>query len=210
VFAPGRFLAVASELNAVAAIDRAIMERALADLELWQRAKVPVPRVSVNVSAGRLSDEALIAHLQESRIVPGTLSFELVESIFMDDNEAFSSVAIDQIKALGIDVEIDDFGTGHASIVSLLKLNPKRLKIDRQFISPILDSVEHSRLVSAIIEMGKSLGIEVIAEGVETMEQAQLLRKLGCDAFQGFAFARPMTAEELVGFIQGTELRRAS
>ena len=197
-------------MNAVAAIDRAIMERALQDLEFWRRARVRVPRISVNVSASRLDDDTLMAELRESGAAGEALSFELVEPMAMDDNETFSSTAIDQIKEIGIHVEIDDFGAGHASMVGLLKLNPKRLKIDRQLISPILDSAEHARLVGAIIEMGKSLGIEVIAKGVETMEQAKLLRKLGCDAFQGFAFARPMTAEELVGFIQGAELRRAS
>jgi len=99
-------------------------------------------------------------------------------------------------------IEIDDFGTGHASIVSLLKLSPKRLKIDRQFISPILKSNEHSRLVASIIEIGKSMGVEVIAEGVETMEQAKHLRMLGCDTLQGFAFARPMSAADFVRFVE--------
>lgn len=208
--APGTFLATAAELNVVGAIDRSIMDRALEDMKFWQASNIRVPRISVNVSASRLNDETLISHLRRAKIAPGTLSFELVESIFLDDCDAIANDAINQIKELGIDIEIDDFGTGHASIVSLLKLNPKRLKIDRQFISPILGSVEHSRLVSAIIEMGKALEIDVIAEGVETVEQARLLRKLGCDVFQGFAFARPMPADELVHFIRGSKLRQAS
>ena len=108
---------------------------------------------------------------------------------------------IEQIKALGIDIEIDDFGTGHASIVSLLKLNPLRLKIDKQFVIPMIDSPEHRRLVASIIEIGKSLGIQVVAEGVESMEHARLLRDLGCDMLQGFAFGLPMPARSLEAFV---------
>lgn len=108
-----------------------------------------------------------MSHLRELEIEPGLLSFELVESIFLDDCDAITNTTIEEIKRLGIDIEIDDFGTGHASIVSLLKLSPKRLKIDRQFIGPILKSNEHSRLVASIIEIGKSMGVEVIAEGLK-------------------------------------------
>ena len=98
---------------------------------------------------------------------------------------------------MGIDVEIDDFGTGHASIVSLLKLQPRRLKIDRQLVIPIIKSPQRRQVVASIIEIGKSLGIEVAAEGVETMEQFQVLRGLGVDAFQGWLFAKALSPAEL-------------
>ena len=93
-----------------------------------------MPRVSVNVSSRRLHDEDLIDSLRELDITPGTVSFELVESIFLDESDELVGWNIDQIKELGIDIEIDDFGTGYASIVSLLKLQPRRLKIDRQLV----------------------------------------------------------------------------
>src|SRR5690606_16939809 len=105
---------------------------------------------------------------------------------------------------------IDDFGTGHASIVSLLKLRPKRFKLDRQFLDELTTSEGQRRLVRSIIDIGKSLDIKVVAEGVETLEQAQHLRELGCDILQGFAFARPMPARELEEFLGAQRWRHAS
>ena len=134
-------------------------------------------------------------------IEPGVLSFELVETIYLDERDDRFSRTIDQIKALGIDIEIDDFGTGYASIVSLTKLKPRRLKIDRQLVTPIVRSVAQRRLVQSIVDIGRSLDIEIVAEGVETMEHARLLRELGCDILQGYALAKPMTGEDLERFV---------
>ncbi len=118
---------------------------------------------------------------------------------------------VDQIKELGIDIEIDDFGTGYASIVSLLKLKPRRLKIDRQLIVPIVELGEATPSWSqSIIEIGKSLGIEVVAEGVETMEHARILKDLGCDLLQGYALSRPMDAAKLTAFLSARRRRAAS
>ena len=130
--------------------------------------------------------------------------------MLLDDNVEVVTCIVDLIKNLGIDVEIDDFGTGYASIVSLMKLKPRRLKIDRQLIMPIVRSSGQRQLVGSIIDIGHSLGIEVLAEGVETLEHAQVLRKLGCDALQGYAFARTMSNEQLVEFVQSRRWRRAS
>ncbi len=208
--APEAFLAIAEELNVVAAIDRLMLNQALADLRTWDEAGLNVPRASVNVSLRRLHDEDLIPGLRALGITPGRISFELVESIYLDDGDAIVGWNIEQIKELGIDVEIDDFGTGYASIVSLLKLNPKRLKIDRQFIAPIVSEPGQRRLLSSIIDIGKSMGIEVVAEGVETMEHARILRDLGCDILQGYAFARPMSAADLARFLVEEKWRQAS
>ena len=103
---------------------------------------------------------------------------------------------------LGADIEIDDFGSGHASIVTLLKLTPRRLKIDRQLIIPLLESRSQQQLVSSIIDIGRSRGIEIVAEGVETMAHAEILRDLGCHVLQGYGLARPMAPADLLGFIR--------
>lgn len=202
ILTPAVFLRVAEELNVVALIDRTVLKRALADFECWQLQHLNIPRVSVNVSARRLEDKDLINGLRKLNIRAGTVSFELVESIFLDENDDLVAWNIEHIKDLGIDIEIDDFGTGYASIVSLLKLQPRRLKIDRQLITPITGSLPQRRLVSSIIEIGKSLGIEVVAEGVETMEHARILNELGCDLLQGYALGRPMDAKALEAFAQ--------
>jgi EAL domain-containing protein (putative c-di-GMP-specific phosphodiesterase class I) len=187
-----------------------ILDQALAHLAAWDRGGLRIPKASVNVSARRLHDDELIQSLRKLPMEPGRISFELVESIFLDEQDDTIAWNVEHIKDLGIDVEIDDFGTGYASIVSLLKLKPSRLKIDRQLVMPIVHSKAQRQLVQSIIDIGKSLGIEVLAEGVETMEHAAVLKTLGCDALQGYAFARPMPAEELSAFAERSEWRKAS
>ena len=206
---PDRFMKIAEELNVVDMIDRMILEQTLADMEAWRKAGLTIPKASVNVSARRLRDEDLVRSLRNLNIAPGIISFELVESIFLDEQDEAVAWNVDQIKELGIDVEIDDFGTGYASIVSLLKLKPSRLKIDRQFILPIVDDKKRRQLVGSIIDIGSSLGIEVLAEGVETMAHARMLRRIGCHGLQGYAFARPMPADELADFVQAKRWRAA-
>jgi diguanylate cyclase (GGDEF)-like protein len=210
VLAPGDFIKIAEELNAVATIDRMILEQTLGDFNDWAASGLKVPKASVNVSARRLHDEELIRSLGKLAIKPGTISFELVESIFLDENDELVTWNVEQIKALGIDIEIDDFGSGHASIVSLLRLKPYRLKIDRQLVTPIIKSPAQRQLVGSIIDIGRSLGIEVLAEGVETMEHARVLKMLGCNALQGHAFARAMSAADFKAFARARQLREAS
>ena len=199
---PDAFMRIAEELNVVANLDRLILEQTLAALRRWDGMGLKVPRASVNVSLRRLDDDDLIAGLRQLDIEPGRLSFELVESIYLDEGDAVVGWNIDQIKDLGIDVEIDDFGTGYASIVSLQKLRPNRLKIDRQLVDPILVDPGQRQLLASIVEIGKSMGIEVVAEGVETMEHAAILRDLGCDILQGYAFSRPMSQADLEDFLR--------
>src|SRR5690606_23210550 len=194
IVAPDRFLKIAEDLNVAATLDQIVLETVIRDKEHWKEQGIDIPKVSVNVSSRRLHDESLIATLEGLDIRPGEISFELVESIFLDEHEDDGN--LEQIKALGIDVEIDDFGTGHTSIVSLLKLKPKRLKIDRQLVMPILVSPQERALVRSIIGIARSLGVETVAEGVETMQHAAMLRELDCDLLQGYAFARPMPFAE--------------
>ncbi|WP_318012911.1 bifunctional diguanylate cyclase/phosphodiesterase [Mesorhizobium sp. BR1-1-7] len=207
---PGKFLKIAEELNVVSVIDRLMLKQTLHDFDQWQKARLLVPHVSVNVSARRLQDEELINSLTSLSIKPGTVSFELLESIFLDDNDELMVWNVNQIKELGIDIEIDDFGTGHASIVSLLKLQPRRLKIARQLISPIAESVQQREVVESIVQIGRSLGVEVIAEGVEIMLQAKILKDLGCDILQGYALSRPMSAYKITEFLGSRRMRSAS
>jgi EAL domain-containing protein (putative c-di-GMP-specific phosphodiesterase class I) len=195
VLAPDQFLRIAEDINVVQVLDRLVLQTALKDKMRWAARGIVVPKVSVNVSSRRLHDNSLIESLAGLQIGPGELSFELVESIFLDESEDVVSQNIERIKALGIDIEIDDFGTGHTSIVSLLKLKPKRLKIDRQLVMPIITSPREQALVRSIIEIARSLGVETVAEGVETLEHAGLLKELGCDLLQGYAFGRPLSFE---------------
>jgi len=205
---PFEFLKVAENIDVIDDIDHEVLTAVVDDLKLWDENGVDIKMASVNVSSPRLNDENLMRRLSELDIKPGTITFELLESIYLDDQDDDIDNNLARIKEMGIDLEIDDFGTGHASIVSLLKLNPKGIKIDRQFVSQIADSEEQARLTKSMIDMGKSLGIQVLAEGVETQEQVEILRELGADSLQGFLYAKPMPANELVEFVREHNAKR--
>jgi EAL domain-containing protein (putative c-di-GMP-specific phosphodiesterase class I) len=205
VLSPARFLKIAEDLDVLAAIDRNVLAVAIKDLDRWQSLGLPVQSVSVNVSFRRLNDADLVASLHKLNVKPGTISFEFLESIFLDEFDDRVAWNIDAIKEMGIGIDVDDFGTGHTSFVSLLKLSPRRFKIDRQLIEPVARSAEQRRLVTSIVEIGRSLGIQVVAEGVETMDQANILREIGCDFLQGFAFAKPMAAQQLTLWLQASD-----
>ncbi|WFU48330.1 bifunctional diguanylate cyclase/phosphodiesterase [Sinorhizobium terangae] len=210
ILTPDRFLSIAEELNVTATLDRLVLQKALADRMRWAAAGLQVPKISVNVSAKRLQEKDLLASLKGLSIVPGQISFELVESIFLDESDDVVTANIDGIKKLGIDIEIDDFGTGHTSIVSLLRIKPKRLKIDRQLVAPVLGARTEQALVRSIIDIGRSLGIETVAEGVETMAHAEMLGILGCDLLQGYAFSKPLSSESFIAFAMDRGFRLAS
>ncbi|KAA0694536.1 bifunctional diguanylate cyclase/phosphodiesterase [Neorhizobium sp. P12A] len=202
ILAPAQFLSVAEERGWSSAIDRLVLQRSLFELTRWDAAGMYVPRISVNVSAQRLVELANRWELSSLVFQRGRLCFELLESISFEGQSAAFQASIQNVKELGIDIEIDDFGTGHASILSLLELRPRRLKIDRQIVMPITQSTSQRRLVSSIVEIGRSQNIEIVAEGVETMEHASILRDLGCHVLQGYAFARPMSSEEFMRFYE--------
>nr|WP_306150601.1 MULTISPECIES: EAL domain-containing protein [unclassified Roseibium] len=210
MLAPDTFMKTADDLNVVPLIDRTILEQTLQASLRWKLAGLDVPKVSVNVSAGRLADASLFESLDGLSFTPGALSFELLESIFLDDQDPMITSNLKRLQQMGIDIEIDDFGTGYASIVSLLHLRPARLKIDRQFIYPLLGSNEQQRLVSSIIDIGKSFNIEVVAEGVETMDHARVLKDLGCDVLQGYALGRPMPSDDLIAYVKAESWKTAA
>ena len=142
ILAPNTFIDVADSLGVVGAIDEAILDQALAAKERWQAAGLVLPRISVNVSARRLSDKDLLCNLRKKEFDAESLTFELVETTFLDIRDELVAWNIDQIRDMGIDIELDDFGTAYASIVSLTNLRPNRLKIDRQLVGPTTQSDE--------------------------------------------------------------------
>ncbi len=208
LLAPDRFLDIAEDLDVVSTIDALILERAIADRKAWIGEGFAVPRISVNVSGRRLSDPQLGKKLRSLKIEPGTVSFELLESISLDDCDDAVAANLKKLKKLGIDIEVDDFGTGHASIVSLLRLSPKTLKIDRELIGRLPQSAEQRKLVRSIVEIGRSLNILVTAEGVETTDHVRILQEIGCDMLQGYALARPMPARQIPAFAREEGWRR--
>jgi diguanylate cyclase (GGDEF)-like protein len=208
VVSPDQFMPIAEDLNVVATIDRMILEQTLAWMQLWRARGLVVPRASVNVSGRRLRDENLIRSLRKLDIAPGSISFELVESTYLDESDDIVAWNIEQIRGLGIDLEIDDFGSGYASIVSLLKLKPRRLKIDRQLVMPVVEGDSQRQLIASIIDIGHSLGIHVVAEGVETEEHGRIVTELGADTLQGYAYSRALSPVAVERFFMDWQRER--
>ncbi len=194
---PASFMGTLASQGLMADLDAVILRSVLRDRKDWEKLGLKIPRISINTSASRLSDPLLLEQLRALDLVPNTLSFELLETVFLDDIEDGILENIVALEKMGIDVEVDDFGSGHASIIGLLKIRPKRLKIDSRLVMPITKSRKQRVLIRSIVEIGKALGIRVIAEGVETSEHAKLLRRLGCDMLQGHTIAYPVSASDL-------------
>ncbi len=198
---PNAFLDVAEKLRLVPDVDRAIFDAAMGFADMVRQIGAPIPRLSFNVSAGRLRDPELAGCVSQliERGVPVTL--EVLESIAVEDEALLREFEIDVLREVGARIEIDDFGSGHASIVGVMALKPDGLKIDRRIVTPMLGDAQSERLVKAVVDIAKSLGIATVAEGVESLQHAKLLADLGVETLQGYAFARPMPIEEAVEFI---------
>lgn len=206
---PADFLTAADEMDAMARIDRIVLAKAVGDFRRWSEAGFAPPRLSVNLSMARLRSPDLARELAALDMPFERLSFELLESNFLDDHSDVVAANLQAIRALGIALEVDDFGSGHASILSVLRLKPARLKIDRALVAPVADSEVQAQLVRTIVDIGHLQGVDIIAEGVESEAQRLLLARIGCDELQGYALARPLTAEEIPGFLARHQPRPA-
>ena len=205
VMSPAEFLPLAEELQVIDKIDKIVLRLALNDLSAWKKKNLHVPRLSINISGRRLQDIGLAQELRDLAIPSGILSFEFLESILLDEPDQVQSANISCIRELGIGIEVDDFGSGHSSIVSLLKLRPDRLKIDRTIVEPVIHSDRQRQLVQSIVDIGKLLGIKVLAEGVETEAHIKILQAMGCNELQGYGLSRPIEAAQLVRLLKPTQ-----
>ncbi|MDB5663812.1 GGDEF and EAL domain-containing protein [Cypionkella sp.] len=194
---PDDFLGAVKEMGLSTKLDEIVLTSTLADMREWRSKGLALPQVSVNITAARLADKNLGAWLGNLDIPPGTIVFELLESVFLDVNDVITSTNLRILHTLGIDVEIDDFGTGHASIISLLQIKPKRLKIAQEFVEPIVRSHTRRALLEAMISIGKLLNVQVVAEGVATADHVDILRDLQCDFLQGFGLGKPMSSSDI-------------
>lgn len=205
---PGDFLELAAANGLMDAVDDAVFRRVLFDINRWSMAGIKVPTVSVNLSAARLGDPSLPGKVSAFGIAPGQISFEFIETIFLDTLSEQVKRNIEGIRQLGIEIEIDDLGSGHASLLGLLELRPNRVKIDRHLVLPILKSETQRRLIGSLIDIARTLEIEVVAEGVETLDHARLLTGLGADTLQGYAFGRPQPAQVTQAVLETAAARR--
>ncbi|HBO0956934.1 TPA: EAL domain-containing protein [Pseudomonas aeruginosa] len=196
---PSEFIPVLEEIGLVAQVGDWLLAEACKQLRSWHKAKVRVPKVSVNLSARQFADgqlgERIAAILYETGIPPACLELELTESILMSD-VAEAMQILSGLKRLGLAIAVDDFGTGYSSLNYLKQFPIDVLKIDRSFVDGLPHGEQDAQIARAIIAMAHSLNLMVIAEGVESQAQLDFLREHGCDEVQGYLFGRPMPAEQ--------------
>lgn len=201
---PSDFLGVAAQMGILAKIDAILFSRLREAVTYLDTARTEISRFAINISAGRLSDSALLHDIRTSGIDPKRLTIEILESVYLERINDAISWTLDELRELGVEVAVDDFGTGHTSVQGLLQIKPDVLKIDRQFVQPAAESECARALVESLIGIGKTLGLKVVAEGVENEAQAQVARDLGCDILQGFYFGKPMTETDLFKVLNET------
>ena len=161
--------------------------------------------MAVNLSARQFADDDLVAHIEQTMkrygVTPADLGVELTESVLMADPERANEV-LRRLRTMGVRIAIDDFGTGYSSLSYLKRLPAETVKIDRSFIRGLPADSDDAAITQAVIAMAHSLGLNVVAEGVETAEQLRTLRELGCDEAQGYLLGRPISAAETARLLQ--------
>ncbi|NHB75465.1 EAL domain-containing protein [Rhodobacter sp. M37P] len=203
--APGAFLPAIEGSDLMELLGHTMLTQSLATLADLDRQGLRIPTVAVNLSQQELRDphlpDRLAWTLDRFGLTPSRLTVEVLESVVAGDGEDIVAANIARIAALGCGVDLDDFGTGHASITAIRRFALHRLKIDRSFVQHIDQNRDQQNLVTAILSLAERLGLDTVAEGVETPAEHALLAQLGCGHVQGFVVARPMPAEDLAEWL---------
>ena len=194
---PGQFLAVAEDSDVILDIGEWVLRAGCAQTAKWHDAGLPAISLSVNLSARQFRDDALQQRvadvLRDTGLRPLSLELELTEKIVMHDAAHFVE-RLDALKVLGVKISLDDFGTGYSNLSYLKRFPLDRLKVDQSFIRDVTNSPDDAAIVRAVISLGHSLGLDIVAEGVETEAQVEWLRRERCEQIQGYVFSRPVPA----------------
>jgi diguanylate cyclase len=196
---PAVFIPIAERYGLIAGLGNWVIDEACRQARSWRDEGLRM-RVAINLSVHQLRHpdlpERIADALARHQINPTLLTCEITESVAMEDPQATMKI-FERLAAVGVHISIDDFGTGYSSLSYLRKLPAKELKIDRSFVLDLETSADARAVVDAVVKLAQALGLKVVAEGVETDEQSQILRALGCDELQGYLFAKPMSAKAL-------------
>lgn len=202
---PDQFIALAEDTGLIIEIGHWILKTACQQLQRWIDQGYPLTQVSVNISAPQFNDtnflNSIKQALDESGLEPRNLELEITESLLIGDAR-FIDLQLNQLKKMGVKLALDDFGTGYSSLSYLKDFPIDMLKMDKSFVRNMTLDSKDARLACAIIEIGHSLKQLVIAEGVETQEQFDFLRKRGCDIIQGYFFSKPLDTQEMTAFLK--------
>jgi diguanylate cyclase (GGDEF)-like protein len=202
---PGDFIPLAEESGLVVRLGDWVLREACRQIGLWDKAGLAPQRIAVNVSAVQLSRgqlaESIRTILRDSGVAPERLELEITESFVMVDRQQ-SFATLSALKSLGVKLSIDDFGTGYSSMSYLQQLEVHKLKVDISFVRDMTTNSGNASIVKAVIALGHSLGLEIIAEGVEEQGQAHFLHSLHCDVMQGYLVSRPLPADAMTEFLR--------
>jgi EAL domain-containing protein (putative c-di-GMP-specific phosphodiesterase class I) len=202
---PNQFIPLAENSGMIVSLGEWVLRSACLALRQFNRNGLVGLRMAVNVSVSQFRHPSFLNRvdlvLEESGIDPKLLELEITESIAMLDSD-FMVGMIEQLKQRGILVAIDDFGTGFSSLSYLERLNVDRLKIDRSFVSQMSQGASSQRIVETIVQLGRTLDMDVIAEGVESEDEATMLAAMGCHEAQGYLYAKPMEIDDVIRHIQ--------
>lgn len=202
---PAAFLPALEGTDLLLCLGQTMLDQALAALQAWDRLGLRIPSVAVNLSAQELRDpqlpDRLSWALDRYGLVPARLTVEVLESVLAGDADDIIARNIDRIARMGCGVDMDDFGTGNASITSIKRFALRRLKIDRSFVRGLDSDRDQQKLVTAILSLAERLDLDTLAEGVENQGEHAMLAQLGCGHVQGYAIARPMPFEEVAPWV---------
>jgi diguanylate cyclase (GGDEF)-like protein/PAS domain S-box-containing protein len=207
---PSEFIQLAEETGMIVAIGEWALRTACAQLKRWHERGLTTLRVAVNISAVQLQHRGLVdvvrSALTESSIPPEMLQLEITESAAMQSFDLTLNV-LRELRDMGVSVAVDDFGTGQSSLIYLKHFPIDTVKIDKEFLREVTSDETAAAIVSYVINLAHTLGLKVVAEGVETEEQYTFLRHYGCDLIQGYLFSKPLPADEVFPFLQQAILR---
>ena len=202
---PRSFLPALADPKMSVVIDDFMLDTSLRQMRQWLDGGIPVTCAGVNVSEAQLKRPDLVARiaslLRHHQLTPDRLKIEVLETAFIGQSMSAVAATIDQLAELGVVSALDDFGTGYASLKHLKQFRVERIKIDRTFVANLGNDSYDDAIVRCILTLGRDLGIRITAEGIETVEQLQMLRRLGCDCGQGYLFGRPMHPDDVPGFL---------
>ncbi len=202
---PIQFIPIAEDCGLILPIGNWVLREACKQARAWLDAGLPLATMAVNISAMEFRDDRFLqgvfAILQETGLDPSALELELTESVLMKRAESAQSI-LKTLRARGVQIAVDDFGTGYSSLSYLRKFPIDALKIDQSFVRQITTAPDDTTIVTAIIAMGRSLKLRVVAEGVETLEELAFLQAQQCDEAQGYYFSRPVLAQQFAGLLK--------
>ena len=205
LISPAEFIPVAEETGLIIPIGEWVLKTVCKQNKSWQEAGLPPIHVAVNISVYQFQYKNFIETinqvLEETKLKPEYLELEMTESIMQNMNQLM--IVLNELKGIGIKLSVDDFGTGYSSLNVLRYLPIDKLKIDKSFIDDIMDDLNTAPIVKTIIDMGKHLNLDVIAEGVENKEQVDFLKQNKCDVGQGYFFSIPLPAEDINKLLKG-------